>query len=154
MKEAEGQLFENKKILDSSQKFILSEIDREFSEMYRMIELKHNQIKERAMIDFETTTSENKYTSKEVGEWRQNMQEIRGALPRDNKGEESETYKHLVMELILGEHLEAEKLTYMASKEDMEDEFLAEVRDLKETIKYKTQGNGESGDRSASRRLF
>ena len=41
--------------------------------MYKMLEYKHKQIKDRATIDFETTSSENKYTIKEVGEWKQKM---------------------------------------------------------------------------------
>ena len=35
--------------------------------MSKMLEYKHKQIKERAILDFETTSSENKYTIREVG---------------------------------------------------------------------------------------
>lgn len=67
------------------------------------------------------------------------MHDIRNHLPKDSKNEQAEIYKHLVMELTLNEQLETEKLTYMASKEDMEDDFILEVKDLKDTIKYKIQ---------------
>ena len=33
------------------------------------------------------------------------MQEIRNRLPKDNRGEEAEIYKHLVMDLTLAEQL-------------------------------------------------
>lgn len=128
LKETEAQLQENKKTLETSQKYIFQEIDREFSEMYRMLDEKHRQVSERAKIEFDTALGENRFAGKEVGEWRQKMQDIRGMLPRESNNEEAEVYKHLVMELVLTEPLEGEKMTYMASREDMEDEFLGEVR--------------------------
>ena len=71
-----------------------------------MIELKHKEIKERALESFRTATVENEIGSKEIGWWRHEMQETKSRLPKDGKGEEAELYKHLVLERMLEEKLE------------------------------------------------
>lgn len=45
------------------------------------------------------------------------MQKMRNGLPRDGNAEDAEIYKHLVLELMLNEKLETDKLVYVASKD-------------------------------------
>lgn len=79
-------------------------------------------------MNFAKAINENEVSQKEVAWWKSNIQQTRSHFPREGRGEEAELYKHLVLELMLNERLETEKLTYQASQEEMEDEFLGEAK--------------------------
>ena len=85
-----------------------------------MIEHKHKEIRERAVYEFRRAAEENQTSSQEISWWRQEMQNTRNRLPKESRNEEAELYKHLVLERMLEEKLETDKLTYIASKEEME----------------------------------
>lgn len=51
---------------------------------------------------------------------------------------------------MLNERLEADKITYVASKDEMEHEFLNEARELKDTVKFKI----EEGHQTNKLKLF
>jgi hypothetical protein len=115
-----------------------------------MLDAKEKDLKERAATEFEKARHENEVTRREVGWWKEEMQKMRTNMPKDGMGEEAEIYKHLVLELMLNEKLETEKLTYIASKDEMEEEFLNEARQLRELVKSKVN----DGERSNQVRLF
>ena len=55
---------------------------------------------------------------------------------------------------MLKERLETEKLTYQISKEEMEDEFLTEVKELKDTVKRRVEEKEVEPKDSRRLRLF
>jgi hypothetical protein len=66
--------------------------------------------------------------------WRETLINTRGTLPKASKNEEAEIFKHLVLGLFMEDKIDLEKLTYIASSEEMRNEFLAEIVELRELI--------------------
>ena len=119
-----------------------------------MLEYKHHQVKERAIRNFAQAAEENEFSTKELNWWKEQIHQARSHFPRHGKGEDAELYKHLVLELMLKERLETEKLTYQISKEEMEDEFLTEVKELKDTVKRRVEEKEVEPKDSRRLRLF
>ena len=154
MQQTEKELHDNKRELESSYSFIMKEIENEYQEMHKLIQYKYEQVKMRANEEFKKCLKDNEVTGKEVGTWRKKVYDMRGLLPKSSKSEEGEVYKHLVLDTVLGEPIEAEKLTYMASREDMEEDMLAESRELRRTIEAQVHEVGAEKREKNSRRLF
>lgn len=87
IREAESRINENKKILEKEKQTIMREIDNEFASIYKMLEMKHREAKERANLEFTKAVEENEFSQRELGWWKNQIQYARSHFPRDSKGE-------------------------------------------------------------------
>lgn len=124
IKHVDVEMKKNKKVLDDEYKLIMKQIDEEFKEIYLMIEQKHNLTKNRAMEAFSRASATNDMGLKEISWWRELLAKTRTTLPKASMHEETEVYKHLVLDLFIQEKIDEEKLTYLPSGQEIRSEFL------------------------------
>ena len=96
-----------------------------------MIEKKHNETRQRAIDAFGRATGVNETGLREMGWWKDLLLKTRGTLPKPSLHEETEVYKHLVLDLFMQEKIDEEKLTYLPSGQEIRSEFLREIGELR-----------------------
>jgi hypothetical protein len=87
--------------------------------MRKLLDQKYAETKNSIIDNFERAGVNNNTSSKEINWWKETLSNTRSNLPKASKSEESEVYKHLVLGLFLEDKLDIEKLTYIASDEEM-----------------------------------
>lgn len=94
---------------------IMKQIDEEFKQIDEMIKRKYNETKQRVIESFERANGLNDIGMKEVSWWKEQLVKTRSTFPKASLHEDAEIYKHLVLNLFMGEKMDEEKLTYLPS---------------------------------------
>lgn len=84
----------------------MKQIDDEFKDIYLMIERKHKETRQRAIEAFDRAAGVNTTGLKEMSWWKDLLIKTRGTLPKPTLHEETEIYKHLVLDLFMQEKID------------------------------------------------
>ena len=90
--------------------------------------------------------------NREVSWWRELLAKTRSTFPKSSTHEDTEIYKHLVLNLFMQEKMDEEKLTYLPSGQEIRSEFLREIATLREVIEQQVGPSYQS--EKAKTRMF
>ncbi len=94
---------------------IMKQIDEEFKRIDDMIKRKYSETKTRVAESFERAIKLNDTSMREVSWWREVLSKTKSSFPKPSQHEDTEIYKHLVLDLFMEEKIDEEKLTYLPS---------------------------------------
>lgn len=155
LKKTENELQSNHKALEKQYGIIIKEMEKEFAQIHQLIDQKHEELRQKAINWFSQSLKNTDVGLNEVT-WRKNyFNGIRSSFPRkETSSHEGEIYKHLVMELLISESLDSEKLTYLASGEEMQEEFLHDARELQMLLDKNVHVDHIEPEKTHSKRRF
>jgi hypothetical protein len=134
IKHIDVEMKKNKKVLEDEFKQILKQIDDEFNDIYAMIQRKHSETKQRVNEAFGRATSVNDIGLREMSWWKEILLKTKSTFPKPSLHEDTEVYKHLVLDLFIHEKIDEEKLTYLPSGQEIRTEFLRQIMELREAV--------------------
>jgi hypothetical protein len=70
----------------------------------------------------------------EISWWRELLIKTKATFPKPSLHEDTEIFKHLVLDLFMQEKIDEQKLTYLPSGQEIRSDFIRQVIDLKEAI--------------------